>query len=129
MCHNNQIIHVSLSTYYQRRWNLECLARAGLITGYRISYCPVASDDPSAPCLSDDQLVIINAVPEAKEVWLEDLQPWTHYKVAIAMASKDQTNEPSEWSVARTRYFKLGGQIGEGGSLFWKAWCGFTIKV
>ena len=89
---------------YQRRWNLECLARAGLITGYRISYCQVASDDPSAPCLSDDQLVIINAVPEAKEVWLEDLQPWTHYKVAIAMASKDQTNEPSEWSVARTRY-------------------------
>jgi len=83
------------------RWYLQCLDRAGLITGYQVSYCSVDENDPSATCATP--MVVVNAVREADQIWLEGLDPWTYYKVAIAMTSKDQKNEPSEWMVARTR--------------------------
>ena len=51
-----------------------------------MSYCPVDEDDASAPCTAD--MVVVNAVREADQIWIEGLEPWTYYKLAIAMTSK-----------------------------------------
>ena len=85
-------------------WHLDCLDRAGLITGYQISYCVIETNDPDAECV--DSMFIVNAIPETNQIWLDNLGPWTYYKVAIAMNSRDTINEPSSYVVARTKAAK-----------------------
>lgn len=61
-------------------WRLDCSDRVGIVTGYKISYCPVKSGDQPEACL-DRQILTHEAPPDAEHAWINDLDPWTVYKV------------------------------------------------
>ncbi len=62
------------------RWRQECSDRIGIVTGYKVSYCVVASKDDTADCVGGKEAHIFTK-PEREQVWIQGLQPWTYYKV------------------------------------------------
>ena len=63
-------------------WRLDCSDRVGIVTGYKISYCPVKSQDRPEACL-ENQILTHEAPADAEHAWINDLDPWTVYKVMI----------------------------------------------
>jgi hypothetical protein len=61
-------------------WRLDCSDRNGIVTGYKISYCPVLTDDASEDCRRN-QILTHEAPADAEHAWIKDLEPWTNYKV------------------------------------------------
>ena len=61
-------------------WRLDCSDRVGIVTGYKISYCPVKSQDPSEDC-QENQILTHETPPDTEHAWIKDLEPWTYYKV------------------------------------------------
>ena len=84
------------------RWRLDCSDRVGIVTGYKISYCPIASPDDTAECVGKDELSIKTG-PDKDKVWIEDLKPWTHYKVGVSVLTRAGESELSDYLVNRTR--------------------------
>ena len=60
------------------RWRLDCSDRVGIVTGYRVIFCPIARDDQSAECISEKAFSIDTIEEHAT---ITDLEPWTLYKV------------------------------------------------
>ena len=61
------------------RWRLDCSDRVGIVTGYRVYYCPIDEPSDSAECLQPERSV--DAKPDKDVAWIRNLKPWTHYKV------------------------------------------------
>ena len=62
------------------RWRLDCSDRVGIVTGYKVSYCPIASDLDTADCINGEQFSEVTG-PAQEQVWINGLKPWTYYKV------------------------------------------------
>jgi hypothetical protein len=75
---------VSIDVVDKRRirvsWRLDCSDRVGIVTGYKISYCPIESLDRAENCL-ENQILTHEAPADAEHAWIKDLEPWTTYKV------------------------------------------------
>lgn len=103
-----QMKAVTVSVVHQRRmkirWHLNCLDRAGKITGYKISYCAIGSSNRHDNCTGS--MIDVEADSAADELWIENLEPWIYYKIAIAMVSHHMVNDLSEFTVERTRAAK-----------------------
>ena len=65
-------------------WRLDCSDRVGIVTGYRISYCRVESMARPEICLEDD-VSTHEAPPDAEHAWINDLEPYTVYKVMMSV--------------------------------------------
>jgi hypothetical protein len=78
------------------------LYRVGIVQGYNISYCPIDSFDNTADCLSGGKVLNTIAKPDAEMANITDLQPWTVYKVAVAVITKAGLSEFSDYLVNRT---------------------------
>lgn len=101
----NRVDKTSLSV----SWRLDCTDRVGIVTGYNISYCPIASADvegfEDAECAGPEESLQREAT--AKRTSLPGLRPWTHYKVWVSVLTKAGSSEPS-FLVAQTRMAEPG---------------------
>lgn len=70
------------------RWRLDCSDRVGIVTGFRVYYCPVAEPSDSAECAGPHKQV--DTKPDKETVWIKDLKPWTYYKVPDQNDSEDE---------------------------------------
>lgn len=84
------------------RWRLDCSDRVGIVTGYRIKYCPLASPDDTADCVGRKELNITTG-PDKDKVTITGLKPWTHYKVGVSVLTRAGESELSDYLVNRTR--------------------------
>ncbi len=82
------------------RWRLDCSDRVGIVTGYKISYCPVGADNEAADCVGPEEHVI--AKPDDEKLWVTGLKPWTYYKVGVAVLTRAGESEMSDFLVRRT---------------------------
>ena len=82
------------------RWRLDCTDRVGIVTGYRIEYCAVASEEDTASCLGRKE--VREAGPADEHVWLDELSPWTFYKVGVSVLTRAGASELSDYLVNQT---------------------------
>ena len=57
------------------RWRLDCSDRVGIVTGYKVVYCPIDEHDE---CINGLQLEDQTSEEHAT---ITNLEPWTTYKV------------------------------------------------
>ncbi len=90
------------------RWRLDCSDRVGIVTGYKISYCPISDHNPTSasPCVEEQSEVV--TAPDVEKKWLEDLKPWTYYKVGVAVLTRAGESEISDFLVNRTKSARPG---------------------
>ena len=62
------------------RWRLDCTDRVGIVTGYKVVYCPLASSDNTEACVNGKHLVEETSGSE-NHATITNLEPWTTYKV------------------------------------------------
>lgn len=88
------------------RWRLDCSDRVGIVTGYKISYCPTVSDVDTSDCLEEEKSILTEA--DASTIWVPNLTPWTYYKVGVAVLTRAGESEMSDYLVNRTEPAKPG---------------------
>lgn len=59
------------------RWRLDCTDRVGIVSGYKVTYCPIDSFEDTADCSSQ---ILVQETTEEK-VEITNLEPYTIYKV------------------------------------------------
>ena len=59
-------------------WRLDCIDRVGILMGYRIVYCPIRFGDASEDCIGGKEYKLDTTEEHAT---IQDLEPWTFYKV------------------------------------------------
>lgn len=69
------------------RWRLDCTDRVGIVTGYRVAFCAIKSDKDTADCM-DGKQGSVEVGPDTDHIWVEDLSPWTFYKVIYLCLQK-----------------------------------------
>ena len=82
------------------RWRLDCTDRVGIVTGYRIEYCAVDSEEDTADCVGPKGALDVG--PAAEQVWLHKLSPWTYYKVGVSVLTRAGASELSDYLVNKT---------------------------
>lgn len=65
------------------RWRLDCTDRVGIVSGYKVMYCPIQSYEDTADCI---QPILVQETSEDEAV-ITNLDPWTIYKVRIDFRS------------------------------------------
>ncbi|VVC42350.1 Fibronectin type III,Immunoglobulin-like fold [Cinara cedri] len=71
------------STMMELRWKLDCSDRIGAVLGFRIFYCSVVSINNS-----DCKETTLNKVVSGEIATIENLKPYTTYKLTIALITK-----------------------------------------
>ena len=64
------------------RWRLDCTDRIGIVSGYKVVYCPIHSHDDTSECIDGKYLVEETSEDHAI---ISNLQPWTIYKVVFTI--------------------------------------------
>lgn len=82
-------------------WRLDCSERIGIVTGFNIYYCPVSVNDTASPCIGSEKNKFVNGSHEEKSV-IENLMPFTYYKVVVAAVTRAGEGEHSNGKIVRT---------------------------
>ena len=82
------------------RWRLDCTDRVGIVTGYRIEYCAIDSEEDTADCAGPQRRLDVG--PAEEQVWLRKLRPWTLYKVGVSVLTRAGASELSDYLVNKT---------------------------
>jgi hypothetical protein len=81
-------------------WHLDCSDKVGIVTGYKIYYCPVNSVD--SDCLNGkDQHIKVGALMHNVE--LHNLTPYTLYRIGVSVLTKAGEGEVSDYIFKRTK--------------------------
>ena len=54
-------------------------SRVGIVTGYNVSYCAIATDNAEGDCVGPEMHQTTG--PDKEHLWITGLKPWTYYKV------------------------------------------------
>lgn len=87
-------------------WQLDCSDRVGIVTGYQVEYCPVASKDEKEKCSTLKQT--LNITGEAVNARIENLTPWTWYKMGVRVITRGGMGEISDPSINQTKSTRPG---------------------
>lgn len=87
-------------------WQLDCSDRVGIVIGYQVEYCPVASRDEKEKCLASKQT--FNITGEAVNAKIENLTPWTWYKFGVRVKTRGGMGEISDPSINQTKSSRPG---------------------
>ena len=68
------------------RWRLDCTDRVGIVTGYKIAYCPLASKHNTEDCMDGKNYTLETSGSE-DHATITNLDPWTTYKVLTYLFS------------------------------------------
>jgi cytokine receptor domeless len=68
-------------------WKLDCSDRAGMVTGFLISYCPIFGPQHIV-CREPKQNVTVMGDPSTIRGTIWDLRPYTTYMVSVAVLTK-----------------------------------------
>ena len=60
------------------RWRLDCSDRVGIVTGYKVVYCPIESHHDTSECINGK---IYEQETSEAHATISNLDPWTIYKV------------------------------------------------
>ena len=60
------------------RWRLDCSDRVGIVTGYKVVYCPIESHHDTSECINGK---IYEQETSDAHATISNLDPWTIYKV------------------------------------------------
>lgn len=82
-------------------WRLDCSERVGIVIGYKIHYCEVASLDDTADCINGEEHILTSSSSISAEI--KGLKPWTFYKVGVAVVTRAGEGEVSDYIVKRTK--------------------------
>ena len=87
-------------------WHLDCSDRVGVVTGYQISYCAIPNDDTTSRCIANlegsTKMLNLETTADSNQAWIENLEPWTFYKVSVLVKTRGGSSKLSTFSVSRT---------------------------
>ena len=66
------------------RWRLDCSDRVGIVTGYKVVYCPIRSHDDTSECIGGKALAEETSDDHAT---ISNLEPYTIYKVSVSKST------------------------------------------
>ncbi|KAG6454760.1 hypothetical protein O3G_MSEX008867 [Manduca sexta] len=72
-------------TYVKIKWTMDCTLQDGVITGYRISYCPVLATTNLCKNQIKNQTTINITDPKQMAINITNLEPYTTYLFTLAM--------------------------------------------
>lgn len=88
------------STAVTVKWNIDCAEKLGVVTGFNIYYCKV--DDKNDDICNDVTGVDFQGDDNAVSYVLQNLKPYTFYKITVAVVTEAGEGEQSRPLFAQT---------------------------
>lgn len=92
--------HVPCSDSLTIQWNIDCAEKIGIITEYKVYYCPVKGENGS--CIEGPVNETVQRNVDANNVVIGNLSPFTWYRITVSVVTKAGEGEHSDPIFART---------------------------